>query len=480
MVGAKTLGDESPFGFLFSFYPKNRVKDQTRPDPAHDLPSDRPYYSTALELGSHWERTTHPLIDWQFVQRGPNEIQKGIYDWSIPDNFLRHIPVSLKLVVNLWPGYERLTPKGWKFKAKDEAMRAMVQNAYLSFVKKAVERYDGDGIEDMPGLTNPVRHWQILNEPSSKPVMTGACSPGPQCASSEWQKPDELFEFLKITVEAIRSADRTARVLAPGTVDVGGRINDLVYRNLWSRVIELRPRVDIFDIHWFGVWSEFKAQYQRYRLKLNEAGMSQVPIWVTESGSPSHKRGERWQALDHVRRFVYPLALGVEKIFRAWSLVEGWPPFDCKSDFDFTGLIYDGLCEGDLGYGQKKLAFYSYRQTTEKLKNSRWKDVRILREEKGGLYLFEFPQRPGGSLKTLYVGWMDDEDPKSPKKGRATFKVDGGSVVRVTEGVPRGDHGKDHHGKAWSEIFASQKINPFRGKVEIEFGVSPQFIEIMK
>ena len=29
-----------------------------------------------------------------------------------------------------------------------------------------VERYDGDGLEDMPGLSNPIKHWQVGNEPN--------------------------------------------------------------------------------------------------------------------------------------------------------------------------------------------------------------------------------------------------------------------------------------------------------------------------
>ena len=28
-----------------------------------------------------------------------------------------------------------------------------------------VERYDGDGLDDMPGFEYPIRHWEIGNEP---------------------------------------------------------------------------------------------------------------------------------------------------------------------------------------------------------------------------------------------------------------------------------------------------------------------------
>jgi hypothetical protein len=38
--------------------------------------------------------------------------------------------------------------------------------AYKSFINQLVERYDGDGINDMPGLHVPIKHWEVSNEPS--------------------------------------------------------------------------------------------------------------------------------------------------------------------------------------------------------------------------------------------------------------------------------------------------------------------------
>ena len=37
--------------------------------------------------------------------------------------------------------------------------------AYLRFLERVVERYDGDGIDDAPDLETPIRAWQIHNEP---------------------------------------------------------------------------------------------------------------------------------------------------------------------------------------------------------------------------------------------------------------------------------------------------------------------------
>ncbi|MBI5367041.1 MAG: hypothetical protein HZA54_08385 [Planctomycetes bacterium] len=39
------------------------------------------------------------------------------------------------------------------------------EKAHLTFVRAAVERYGGDGVDDMPGLRVPIRPWQVENEP---------------------------------------------------------------------------------------------------------------------------------------------------------------------------------------------------------------------------------------------------------------------------------------------------------------------------
>ena len=44
---------------------------------------------------------------------------------------------------------------------------------YKNFLTKLVDRYDGDGINDMPGLTKPIKHWQIMNEPEFKMFFSG-------------------------------------------------------------------------------------------------------------------------------------------------------------------------------------------------------------------------------------------------------------------------------------------------------------------
>ena len=46
-------------------------------------------------------------------------------------------------------------------------------DSYKTFLLALVDRYDGDGNNDMPGLTKPIIHWEIMNEPEFKMFFKG-------------------------------------------------------------------------------------------------------------------------------------------------------------------------------------------------------------------------------------------------------------------------------------------------------------------
>ncbi len=71
-------------------------------------------------------------------------------------------------------------------------------------VKAVVERYDGDGTQDMPGLRRPVRHLQLL----------GGIDP------AYWQgEVEQLLRLMHHALEGARGASEDCRLLAP-TVDL--------------------------------------------------------------------------------------------------------------------------------------------------------------------------------------------------------------------------------------------------------------------
>ena len=68
------------------------------------------------------------------------------------------------------------------------------------FVRALVERYDGDGKEDMPGLKKPVRFWQVGNEPD--------------LASSDWEG---YANLVQITTTAVKASCSHCQVAMGGT-----------------------------------------------------------------------------------------------------------------------------------------------------------------------------------------------------------------------------------------------------------------------
>ncbi len=467
---------DSPFGFLSSFYHQDRTNypytgATSRKDFSQEHPHDSPYYSTAIDVGSRWERLSHPAIDWDIVQEDSTAISQKTYDWSISDNFINDVPQDLELVVNIYAGTNRFEKGTWQLKNED---------AYLEFVRSAIERYDGDGVNDMPGLRKPILYWQIENEPSVRALSRSDCS-GVQCYESSYQDPQGFAHLLNITYEAIKEGNPEITVLSAGTVQ-GDSIDQTVFESFWSPLLNevaadsSKKYFDLFDIHWFSDWKSFADQYNRYRDKLDAIGYTNTPIWMTENGSPSTPNDEEWQAVDHVRRFIYPLGLGVKKIFRAWALVEGWPPFDCRNDtmFETTGLIYDGHCDDDEGYGVKKLGYYTYKLLAHELNATGWDQVSLEKADSGGLFLVRFPKSDGS---TSYVAWIDSTDDSEVQTH--TISVAKGTTATYSVTVPTASSGSDLNANEYPNFFETGTLTIDQGSFSIDLTTKAKLIHIL-
>ena len=81
--------------------------------------------------------------------------------------------------------------------------------AFEKFLTATVERYDGDGKNDMPGLTTRVEAWEIGNE------IEGSCG-------GFSGDPEGYIELLSASYRIIKEADPTAIVLNGGALEVLG------------------------------------------------------------------------------------------------------------------------------------------------------------------------------------------------------------------------------------------------------------------
>ena len=430
-------------------------------------------FTDAENIGVGWAREGIYAL-WFLVEP---DLSKTEYDFELHDRQWRDVPSSLHILANIAPqgpiDEGRCKPGSW---IPTDTAR------YTAFVKATVERYDGDGVDDMPELTNPIRYWQVGNEPS------------------ELGRKD-FAQLQRITYDAIKEACADCKVLIGG---VAGFPYDYIhnFNNGFAPILsELAGRsVDIFDFHWYGTATgEYRMKDaltgqdvpEHIRSTLAATGFpSDLPIWITEmgcySGDPADTglhsfppQTEREQALDLFKRYIYPLANGVEKVFSAFGLVEGF-----KLDngyFDHTGLIYDGrlsdpASDPDPGLGVRKLAYYTYKKMTEKLSSADWSTLTLLHNgtETDRLNLFRIHKGD----KVLHIAWWDYfDEPASMSGDTRALTITGldSPAVTVTAMTPSADSGQEV--SDYDTAFATNVYPVSNGAAAIMLGQDPVVVE---
>lgn len=450
-----TQDTSSPFGMHQVLY-RPFLATGEKPDLEKLFKKDG--YEEAQDIGVRWERAHN--IGVIISPRLPP------YDWHAADLEISVIPKGIDIVMNFWAHETPFTKRGtWQF----ADVRA--KQAYVEFIKAFVERYDGDGKDDMPGLENPVKYWQIENEP-----FFNNLAPGERMNLDS----DGVAELMNISYGAIKSSDSEAKVLLGGTL--GGEllyIDPVMFQKqlneLYLPVLKklAGKDIDIFDMHYYGEcgpdsprnWYGSKAAHDVYREILDENGYRNIPIWFTETGCPGEAGQERSQASDLVKRYVYPLSYGVKKVF--WfTLVEGYPPLSGNDYFDHIGLVFDGIGSRDPGYGVKKLSYYAYKKMTETLEGSDRNNIQTI-QNSDGVYIFRFMK----SNKPIWVAW--NENPQ--EKQIIISGITSSRRVKITEAIPKYESGKGV--VDYSSAFNSEIETVHGNKVSITLGNSPLFIE---
>ncbi len=197
-------------------------------------------YSYAQDIGVAWDRGGLYIM-WVLAQP---DLTKD-YDWQRFDKYFKILPYGIRPFKNITVAHDgmvnvkgRRSPPG-KARRKEidlsqhlegTTYRPKDKNAYSAWVKAAVERYDGDGIDDMPGLQTPAKYWQVDNEP---PRLR-----------------EGYTDLALITSKAIKEADAEAKVLIGGLQLPCGEERKIrnYYRTQAPLLKELNGRaIDIVD-----------------------------------------------------------------------------------------------------------------------------------------------------------------------------------------------------------------------------------------
>ena len=436
---------DSPFGALPFFSFANPIREGSPPKP------DEFDFKTTEDLGLKWGRAHY--LTWSIVQPTQNAIDKNIFDWSDSDSVLDSYPEGFNVLENIVAFSAKVDETGehlenFSFSTKND------EENYASFVEKAAERYDGDGKDDMPGLKNPIKYWQVDNEPDAK--------------TKDWKG---YSNVLKVTYQAIK------RVCSDCKVVIGGMAlgpNGLT--NFFKPALEeLNGKYfDVFDYHFYGNKDEWLKNGEQAREIRKTFPNYDFEIWLTEigtwSGKPSFPpsqsifQTEKEQSEALVKYYVHSISRDVKKIFWAWGILEGFGGPE-NNVFDNTGLIYDGDGPNDLGFGVKKLSYYTYKKIVEMLEGSDWDNIQTIQEQ-GGIYVYRFMKGD----KPIWVTWNDN----SVEKQINISNIDSSSV-KITEAVPNYESGKEV--KNYDTAFKTENKNIINNKLTITLGETPLFVE---
>lgn len=346
-------------------------------------------YTNSLDIGVKWHRPEIYAL-WDIVQKSDSDIEKGVFNWETTDYVYGSVPEGINIIANIEVAESRTLKKEFPFPKTFRFKTGFLEEKYINFVKKLVERYDGDGIDDMPSLKNPVKYWQVSNEPDA--------------VSKDWEGYAHLLE---ITYKAVKETCATCKVASGGLFQFPEGVH-----NFYAPVLKkLKGKyIDIFDFHPYGdklVWKTYEEIVNAIKKGLSENGYNKTEIWITETGTYSGKpetivlrQTEKEQANGLVKMYTSALSLGVKKIFWSFGLMEGFT--DANKFFDHTGMIYDGKGDDDQGYGGGKLSYYTYKMLTEKLEGCNFSDVQSLKLWEG-VYAYKFNK----SGKTVYVVWTE-------------------------------------------------------------------------
>ncbi len=155
---------------------------------------------------------------------------------------------------------------------------------YAAYVTAIVERYDHDGVDDMPGLLYPIHDYGVERE------FTGFW-PGTA---------EEYVRLLRITYPAIKAADPEANVLLvallmadvfdgnPSPAEINRRLTvntDFMRKSVPEirTILAACDAYDMVDFHSLGNYTEIPLTAAWIRQELQANGCGERPIWIGDA-----------------------------------------------------------------------------------------------------------------------------------------------------------------------------------------------------
>jgi len=290
-------GRDSPFGLDYVFVHNAAARDRELVD------------GLCGKVAIRWVNLAR--LEWSKIERKPPRNGVHTYNWTDMDRAVQawqrnglHIMVSARFF-SPWATASKddfdfvylKGPARWlAVKGADYLPKPEYRKDFRDYVRSLVERYDGDGRNDMPGLLFPVLHYQVGNEYYNEVFWAG--------------RADEYGQLLRDFSDAARAACPNVKVILSGIgfKDVYGYYDVTMAPRTASYVKSYLPKVpagmrkfvdrgyefskttvgmrdayDILDARWpnYGIVAASKRLLQ-------QAGCPEKEVWSAEiySGFP--------------------------------------------------------------------------------------------------------------------------------------------------------------------------------------------------
>jgi len=435
-------GRDSPFGLDYVFVHNPGARDRELVD------------GMCEKVAIRW--VNFARLEWGKIERKPPKNGMHTYDWSDMDGAVRawqrngvHIMVSLRFF-SPWAtaardgsGFVYLKgPAKWlALKGADYLPKPEHRGDFREYVRSLVERYDGDGKDDMPGLLFPVLHFQVGNEYYNELFWAGTA--------------DDYGQLLREFAGAARAACPTVRVILSGIgfKDVYGfygtkmstRTEAYVKHYLPKVPVGMRKFVDrsfqfskatvgfrdgyyVLDARWpnYGIVANSKQLLQQAGCPEKEVWSAEIysgfplmePLvlpnwtlqaWPTPSRSKEYHRilknrrhpefdeVNAWyrglQAAQVVKMCMVALDAGSQKLMMGWAV-------DAQHPFAVSTMSHHGLYSATFKHLWP--AAHTYNLTIQKLGGL--KQIQRLRTQ-AGIYVYECLVQDG---RHVLVAFHDD------------------------------------------------------------------------
>jgi len=398
------------------------------------------------------------LVNWQQIE--PRAPKKGIhkYQWKELDRvvsiFQKEGYHDMDMVLqstSSWAMRSRKKGKGFRDSAqkKEHSLPPREEHwkDYSDFIRNVVERYDGDGVHDMPGLKYPILYYEIETEAQGTCFWLGTTA--------------EYIRLLQTACRAAREANSRVKIVLAGfwLSDIFdsqekpekriGRIRRegfkkekwYEYLSFIRSVLLQKDYYDVIEIHSLEDYPAIYLGVGGLRMIMKHNGFSK-PIWVGDAtATPTmvfgvlkphphpfgvssrevvkilankkhkmHQEVNAWYRAEQsrlvVKKSVAAMNLGLERINFGYFCDDFrliGKPLKSKLLAKLNPIGYNWTIAGFLdGDYRPYPAFYTYKLTIEKLRYAKFiKRVPVGFNARG--FHFSLEGKP------LYVLWSKDE-----------------------------------------------------------------------